>query len=158
MSLHGKIAVITGASRGIGRAIAIRLAKDGALVAVNYQKNAEAAAAAVREIEAMHEETFAVQGDVGSMAGIRQLFQALDAELTKRHGSPQFDILVNNAGIGRGGTIETTSEEIFDELMAVNVKGPFFVTQEALFRLRNGGRIINLSSALSKYPYPRMTT
>ena len=157
MSLQGKIAVVTGASRGIGRAIALRLAKDGASVVVNYQKNAEAAAAVVREIEAMHEDGFAVQGDVGSVAGIRQFFQAIDAELTKRHGSPQFDILVNNAGIGRGGTIETTTEEIFDELMAVNVKGSFFVTQEALARFRDRGRIINLSSALSKHPYPRMT-
>ncbi len=154
MSLQGKIAVVTGASRGIGRAIAIRLAKDGALVVVNYQKNDEAAAAVVREIGG---EAFALQGDVGSVAGIRQFFQTLDAELTKRHGNPQFDILVNNAGIGRQGTVETTTEEIFDELMAVNVKGSFFVTQEAISRLRNGGRILNLSSALSKYPYPRMT-
>jgi NAD(P)-dependent dehydrogenase (short-subunit alcohol dehydrogenase family) len=153
MSLQGKIAVVTGASRGIGRAIALRLAQDGALVAVNYQKNADAAAAVVREIG---DEAFAIQADVGSVAGIRQFFQALDAELTKRHGSPQFDILVNNAGIGRQGTVETTSEEVFDELFAVNVKGAFFVTQQAISRLRNGGRIINLSSALSKHPYPRM--
>ena len=76
--------------------------------------------------------------------------------MTKRHGSNQFDILVNNAGIGRDGTVETTSEEVFDELMAVNVKGSFFVTQAAISRLRNGGRIINLSSALSRFPYPRM--
>src|SRR5208283_3865953 len=116
--------------------------------------NTEAATAVVREIGG---QAFALQGDVGSVAGIRQFFQALDADLTKRHGSPQFDILVNNAGIGRGGTVETTTEEIFDELMAVNVKGPFFVTQEAISRLRNGGRIINLSSALSKLPYSRMT-
>jgi NAD(P)-dependent dehydrogenase (short-subunit alcohol dehydrogenase family) len=157
MSLHGKIAVITGASRGIGRAIALGMAKAGASVVVNYQTNSEAAAAVVREIEVLHEEAFAVQGDVGSVAGIRQFFQALDAELTKRHGSPNFDILVNNAGIGRGGTVGTTSEEVFDELMAVNVKGSFFVTQEAVSRLRDGGRIINLSSALSKHAYPRMT-
>jgi NAD(P)-dependent dehydrogenase (short-subunit alcohol dehydrogenase family) len=156
MTLNGKIAVITGASRGIGRAIALRLAKDGALVAVNYQKNTEAAATVVREVEAAGGEAFPVQADVGSVTGIRQFFDALDTELAKRRGSNQFDILVNNAGIGRQGTVETTSEEVFDELVAVNVKGPFFVTQHAIPRLRDGGRIINLSSALSKHPYPRM--
>ncbi len=156
MSLQGKFAVITGASRGIGRAIAVRLAKGGALVVINYQKNGEAAAAVVREIQASGSEVCAVQGDVGTVAGIRQFFQTLDAELTKRHGSPQFDILVNNAGIASQGTVETTSEEVFDELMAVNVKGSFFLTQEAIPRLRNGGRIINLSSALSRHPIPDM--
>ncbi len=156
MTLQGKIAVVTGASRGIGRAIAVRLAKEGALVAVNFQKNADAASAVVREIDGAGGAAFALQGDVGSVAGIHQFFQALDTELTKRQGNNQFDILVNNAGIGRQGTVETTSEAVFDELMAVNVKGSFFVTQEAIPRLRNGGRIINLSSALSRHPYPRM--
>jgi NAD(P)-dependent dehydrogenase (short-subunit alcohol dehydrogenase family) len=153
MSLQGKIAVITGSSRGIGRAIAIRLAKDGALVAVNYQKNAEAAAAVVQEIGG---KAFAVQGDMGTVSGIHQFFQALDAELTNRHGTNQFDILVNNAGIGRQGTVESTAEEVFDELVAVNVKGPFFVAQQAIARLRDGGRVINLSSALSRHPIPDM--
>ncbi len=156
MGLKGKVAVVTGASRGIGRAIALRLAKDGALVAVNYQKNAEAAAAVVREIEGTGSEAFVIQGDVGSVPAICRFFESLDAELIKRRGSNQFDILVNNAGIGRQGTVESTSEAIFDELMAVNLKGPFFVTQAAISRLRNGGRIINLSSALSRHPYPQM--
>jgi NAD(P)-dependent dehydrogenase (short-subunit alcohol dehydrogenase family) len=156
MSLQGKIAVVTGASRGIGRAIAIHLAKDGASVVVNYQKNAEAAAAVVQEIEAAGGEAFAIQGDVGSVQGISHFFQSLDAELTTRHGNHQFDILVNNAGIGKEGTVETTSEAVFDELMDVNVKGAFFVTQAAISRLRNDSRIINLSSALSRHPYPRM--
>ena len=156
MSLQGKIAVVTGASRGIGRAIALRLAKEGAMVVINFQKNANAAAAVIREIEAAGGEAFAIQADVGSVKGIGSLFQALDAELTKRRGSNQFDILVNNAGIGTQRTVETTTETVFDELMAVNVKGAFFVTQQAISRLRNGGRIINLSSALSRHPYPRM--
>ena len=156
MSLKGKVAVVTGASRGIGRAVAVRLAKDGALVAVDYQKNADAAAAVVGEIEAAAGEAFAVQGDVGSVQGIRAFFQSLDVELDKRRGNHQFDILVNNAGVGREGTVESTPEELFDEVFAINVKGPFFVTQQAISRLRDGGRIINLSSALSRHPYPRM--
>ena len=156
MNLQGKIAVVTGASRGIGRAIALRLAKDGAMVVVNYQKNAEAAAAVVREVASAGGEAFVLQGDVGSVQGISHFFQSLDAELTKRRGNNQFDILVNNAGIGLQGTVETTPEAVFDELMAVNVKGPFFITQAAISHLRNGGRVINLSSALSRHPYPRM--
>jgi len=156
MNLKGKIAVITGASRGIGRAIAVRIAKDGAMVVVNYQKNAEAAAAVVREIEAAGGEAFALPGDVSTVEQIHSFFQTLDTELIKRKDSNQFDILVNNAGIGRQGTVETTSEEIFDQLFDLNVKGTFFMTQQAISRLRDGGRIINLSSALSRYAYPQM--
>jgi NAD(P)-dependent dehydrogenase (short-subunit alcohol dehydrogenase family) len=156
MTMQGKTAVITGAGRGIGRAIAQRFAKEGALVAVNYQKNAEAAAATVNEIEAAGGSAFAIQGDVGSTGGIQSFFAALDAELTKRQDGPQFDILVNNAGIGRMGTLETTGEAVFDELVAVNLKGPLFVTQHALARLRDGGRIINLSSVLSRIAFPQM--
>lgn len=156
MRLNGKVAIVTGGSRGIGRAIALRLAQNGAFVAVNYQKNSEAAAAVVKEIGEAGGEAFAVQGDVGTVAGIGSFFETLDVELNKRRASNQFDILVNNAGIGRMGTVETTSEAVFDELMAVNVKGPFFVTQQAAARLRDGGRIINLSSALSRMAYPAM--
>ena len=155
MNLQGKIAVVTGASRGIGRAIAISLAKAGASVVVNYQKNAEAAAAVVREIERA-----AKPSPCKAMSARWPGFAGSSRRSTPNSPSgmaaTQFDILVNNAGIGRQGTVETTTEEIFDELMAVNVKGPFFVTQEAISRLRDGGRIINLSSALSRHPYPRM--
>ena len=154
MSLQGKVALVTGASRGIGRAIALRLAGEGALVAVNYHTNADAAAAVVREIGAAGGEAFAVQADVGSAEQVRRLFEALDAELTRRRGSRRFDVLVNNAGVGMAGTAETTTEADFDRTFAVNVRGPFFVTQQALPRLRDGGRVLNVSSGLSRRPSP----
>ena len=135
MSLLGKIAVVTGAGRGIGRAIALHLAKERALVVVNYQKNAEAAAAVVNEITRLRDEAFAVQGDIGTVQGISRFFQTLDDELTRRRGSNHFDILVNNAGIFTAGNVETSSEEDFDRTFAVDVKGPFFVAQQAIPRL-----------------------
>lgn len=154
MSLKGKVAVVTGGSRGIGRAIAARLAADGALVCINYHSNAEAAASAVGEIEAAGGEAFALRADVGSVTQIVQLFGELDAELTARRGDNHFDILVNNAGVADGGPVDRTAEEDFDRVFATNVKGPFFITQHAMPRLRDGGRVINLSSNLSRHPIP----
>jgi 3-oxoacyl-[acyl-carrier protein] reductase len=155
MSLKGKVAVVTGASRGIGRAIAARLARDGALVCVNYRGNTEAANAAVQEIEAAGGEAFALQADVGSVGQLGRFFEALDAELTRRRGDNRFDILVNNAGVADRGSVATATEEGFDRVFATNVKGPFFVAQHALPRLRDGGRIINVSSNLSRHPMPQ---
>src|SRR3954470_18289514 len=111
MSLKGKVAVVTGASRGIGRAIALRLARDGAMVCVNYRGNAEAAGTAVREIEAAGGEAFALQADVGSVGELGRFFEALDAEVTRRRGDNRFDILVNNAGVADGGSVATATEE-----------------------------------------------
>jgi NAD(P)-dependent dehydrogenase (short-subunit alcohol dehydrogenase family) len=155
MSLKGKGAVVTGASRGIGRAIALRLARDGALVCVNYRGNAEAAKATVAEIESAGGEAFALQADVGSVEQLGRFFEALDAELTARRGDHRFDILVNNAGVADGGPVTDCTEEAFDRVFATNIKGPFFVTQHALSRLRDNGRIINVSSNLSRHPMPQ---
>jgi len=152
MRFEGKVAIVTGGSRSIGRAIALRLAREGALVGINYQKNAEAAADTVRQIEAAGGEAFAVPGDVGAVEAIVRCFQAIDAELTRRRGSPQFDILVNNAGVFADGSVGSTPEAEFDRVFDIDVKGPFFVTQQAIPRLRDGGRIINLSSGLSTKP------
>jgi 3-oxoacyl-[acyl-carrier protein] reductase len=152
--LGGKVAVVTGGSRGIGRAIAERLAEDGALVCVNYRGNAEAAAEVVKAIKADGGEAFALQGDVGSIEQIARFFEGLDAELTTRRGESRFDILVNNAGIGEVGSWDTTTEAQFDRVFATNVKGPFFTTQQAASRIRDGGRIINVSSNLSRHPMP----
>ncbi len=152
MSIAAKVAVVTGGSRGIGRAIARRLARDGALVCLNYRADAEAARAAVAEIEGAGGRAFALQADVGVVEEIARFFEQLDAELTARLGDHHFDILVNNAGISGPGAVGTETEANFDRLFATNVKGPFFTTQHALPRLRDGGRIINLSSNLSRRP------
>ena len=157
MSLKGKVAVVTGASRGIGRAIALRLARDGALVCVNYHSNAEAARSVVGEIESAGGEAFALRADVGSVEQLGRFFEALDAELTARRGDRRFDILVNNAGVTRRAPAATATEADFDRVFATNVKGPFFTTQHAIPRLRDGGRVINLSSNGSRRP-PRGNT
>jgi 3-oxoacyl-[acyl-carrier protein] reductase len=153
--LEGKVAVVTGGSRGIGRAIAQRLAADGALICVNYRGNVEAASEVVKAIEASGGEAFSLQADVGSVEQIARFFEALDANLTTRRGDPKFDILVNNAGVSGLGSWETTTEAQFDQVFATNVKGPFFMVQHAASRIRDGGRIINVSSNLSRNPMGR---
>lgn len=151
-ALDDKVAVVTGGGRGIGRAIALRLAGDGALVAVNFVSNAAAAEAVVTDITAGGGDAFTVQADVSSHDGIRALFDTVDGELESRRREPGFDILVNNAGTGRAGSPSETSEADFDAVFAANVKGPFFVTQASIPRLRDGGRVVLISSGRSKRP------
>jgi 3-oxoacyl-[acyl-carrier protein] reductase len=157
MRLKNKAAVVTGASRGIGRAIAVRLAAEGALVCVNYHGNHEAAKATVREIETAGGEAFALQGDVGDVEQVQRFFESVDGALSARRKDRKFDILVNNAGIAVHGPAATATEEDFDRVFKTNVKGPFFTTQHAIPRLRDGGRIINVSSGLSRRPMPQYT-
>lgn len=156
-NLNGKIALVTGGSRGIGRGIAMRLAKDGALVAVHYGRNREAAEAAVAEITSTGGAAFAVGVDLATLEGIKTLMAGLDAALIERTGEARFDILVNNAGIGPPSAVGSTDEATFDELFAVNVKAVFFLTQEALPRLRDGGRIINVTSGVTRIALPDIT-
>lgn len=155
--LHNKIALVTGASRGIGRGIAERLAQDGAYVAVHYGKNREAAEEVVRGIEKNGGSAFSLEADLGSYSGVEQLYAGLDAILHEQTGSTRFDILVNNAGIGLYGNIEMTTESSFDEVFAINVKAPFFLIQQALPRLREEGRIINISSGTTRIAIPDVT-
>jgi 3-oxoacyl-[acyl-carrier protein] reductase len=142
MKLEGKVAIITGGSRGIGRAIAETFAREGARVAVNYVKGANEADKVVEEIRAVGGEAFPVMADVSDR---RQVKKMMD-EVMKTYG--RLDILVNNAGIGTGGTTLDTREEDWDRVIAVNLKGPFNCTQEAanIMVKQRYGKIINISS------------
>lgn len=156
--LKGKIALVTGASRGIGRGIALRLAQDGALVAVHYGKRRNEAEEVVHKIQQSGGSAFLINADLNALNGIRDLYATLDEALRKRTGDNRFDILVNNAGIGQIVPIEETTEESFNEVMNINVKAPFFVTQQALPRLKDEGRIINISSFVTRVASPNVFT
>jgi len=138
----GKVAIVTGASRGIGAAIAERLAGDGFTVLVNYSGAAAPAEALVRKIEAAGGHALAAQADVSDPAAVRRLF---DAAETAFGG---VDVLVNNAGIMSLAPLAQTADEDFDRQIAVNLKGSFNTLREAANRLRAGGRIINFSSSV----------
>ena len=152
--LGGKVALVTGASRGIGRAIALRLAREGAFTVIHYRHEEASAQALVEEIEGASGAAWAIQADLGTMTGIERLVRGLEKGLLERLGSTGLDILINNAGIASQGTLGETTEAAFDEVFAVNVKAPFFLLQALVPRLRDGGRIINLSSLVTRMAYP----
>ena len=140
--LTGRVALVTGASRGIGRAVALALAKAGADVAINYRASAEAAHEVESQIAALGRRATTVQADVASAADIARLVAAVKERLGG------IDILVNNAGIARAQPLAEITERDWDELIAVNLKSCFLVTQAVLpgMRARRWGRIVNISS------------
>lgn len=152
--LEGKIALVTGGSRGIGRAIAETLAGQGALVAVHYGKNQKAADDTVAAIKSAGGDAFAVQAELTETGAASKLFAVVDAELTRRTGTTKFDILINNAGIAPFVGFADTTEAVMDEIYAVNVKALYFITQEAVKRLNDGGRIVSTTSIVSRLPFP----
>jgi 3-oxoacyl-[acyl-carrier protein] reductase len=139
---NGKVAIVTGASRGIGAAVAERLGRDGFSVIVNYSGSVEAADALVRKIQENGGRALAVKADVSDARAVREMFETT---VSKFGG---VDVLVNNAGIMTLANIADTDDASFDKQIAINLKGTFNTLREGAKRLRNGGRIINFSSSV----------
>jgi 3-oxoacyl-[acyl-carrier protein] reductase len=140
--LQGRVALVTGASRGIGRAIAVALARAGADVAINYRAQAEAARQVQAEVQAAGRRALVVQADVSRAADVQRLVAAVEA------GLGPAEVLINNAGVARRQALEDISEADWDETLAINLKSVFLVTQAVLpsMRQRGWGRIVNISS------------
>jgi len=149
--LDGNIALVTGASRGLGRAIAIGFAKEGADVVVNYLNNEKAAKETAAEITKIGRRVCLIQADVTSRKDIQRMIKEAENNFNK------IDILVNNAGINKRGWFEEITDEDWDIIMETNLKGPFVCSQEIFpMMIKNGGgRIINISSVASQYHGPK---
>ncbi len=142
--LEGKIALVTGSSRGIGRAIAERMARDGATVVINYAKSAEAAESAVQEIRAAGGKAVAIKADISNVTEVRALYAAIKQQFG------HVDIVVNNAGILPPTVpVAEETEQTFDQVFGL-LKGTYFSMQEAARLMADGGRIINISSSTTR--------
>jgi 3-oxoacyl-[acyl-carrier protein] reductase len=142
--LEGKIAIVTGGSRGIGAAIAKRLAADGARVAITYTKGADAAAVTVKAIESAGGTAIALQADAADAAAVKSAVEKAAATLGN------LDILVNNAGTAIPNKFEDATLEDLDRVIDINIRGVFFATQAALKHMNKGGRIINIGSCVGE--------
>ncbi|MEP9355377.1 SDR family oxidoreductase [Xanthobacter sp. KR7-65] len=149
-----KIALVTGASRGLGRNTALSIARHGGDVVLTYQSRAGDAAAVVGEIEAMGRKAVALKLDTGDVSAFPTFADRLRAALVETWQRETFDHLVNNAGHGDYALIGETTEAQFDRLVDVHFKGVYFLTQTLLPLLADGGRIVNLSSGLTRLSYP----
>jgi len=154
MATTNKIALVTGGSRGLGKNMALSLAKKGINVVLTYNSKADEATAVVKEIEALGAKAVALQLNAGEVKSFDAFFGQLKTVLKDTFGTDHFDFLINNAGIGLNAPFAEFKEEDFDQLMNIHFKGVFFLTQKALPLINDGGRIINISSGLARFSMP----
>jgi NAD(P)-dependent dehydrogenase (short-subunit alcohol dehydrogenase family) len=153
-STTARIALVTGASRGLGRNTALKLAERGVDVILTFKANEAEAQATVRDVEALGRKAVALQLDLGDSAQFAAFAGRVKRVLAATWQREQFDHLVNNAGSGAHAGFADTTEAQFDELMRVHLKGTFFLTQALLPLIADGGRIVNTSSGLARFTFP----
>lgn len=151
---NNKIALVTGGSRGLGKDMALSLAKKGINVILTYNSKKDEAEAVVAEIESFGQKAATLQLDAGDVKSFDNFFVQLKNILKDTFGTEHFDFLINNAGVGYHATIAETTEEQFDILVNLHFKGVYFLTQKALPVINDGGRIINISSGLARFSMP----
>ena len=149
-----KIALVTGGSRGLGRDMAINLAKKGIDVALTFNSSKEKAYEVAAEIQSLGKKAFIFQLDTSNVKLFDDFFKQLTTQLKEQTGSTNFDFLVNNAGTALYSPFAETTEEQFDQIINIHLKGVYFLTQKALPFINNGGRIINISSGLARFAMP----
>jgi NAD(P)-dependent dehydrogenase (short-subunit alcohol dehydrogenase family) len=149
-----KIALITGGSRGLGKNMAQNLAKKGIDVILTYHSQQAEAEGVVAEITSLGQKAVALQLDASDVKTFGGFFEQVTTALHDTFGTDKFDFLINNAGTGLYGPFAETTEEQFDQALNIHFKGPFFLTQQALPLLNDGGGIINISSGLTRIVYP----
>lgn len=149
-----RIALVTGGSRGLGKNAVLKLAAQGTDIIFTYNSQRDAALEVVAEIEQKGAKAVALQLNVSDVASFAAFTQQVTESLNQVWGRKTFDYLVNNAGIGLYASFAETSEALFDELMNIHFKGPFFLTQALLPLMENGGRILNVSTGLARFALP----
>ncbi|WP_316810807.1 SDR family NAD(P)-dependent oxidoreductase [Pedobacter heparinus] len=154
MTNHTKIALVTGGSRGLGKNMALNLAKKGINVILTYNSKQEEAMRVVAEIEALGQKAAALQFNAGEISSFDQFMVQVQQILKNTFDTSHFDFLINNAGTALYAPFAETTEEQFDTALNIHYKGVFFLTQKALAFISDGGRIINISSGLARFSYP----
>ncbi|WP_163410791.1 SDR family NAD(P)-dependent oxidoreductase [Flavobacterium ajazii] len=154
MAVNTKIALVTGGSRGLGKNMAIAIAKKGIDVIITYNSKKDEAEEVVKEIENLGQRAAAIQLNVAESGTFDSFLEQVSSSLKNIFKTDKFDFLVNNAGIGIHNSFAETTEAEFDLLTNIHFKGPFFLTQKALPILNDGGGIVNISSGLARFSFP----